>query len=588
MWDTGRVRSAQQAFVPYSGPRLQGDVQYWWTVSTGDATGTPGPFARPVTFVTVPRQADWHTQWVTPGASPPSHDQLTYVRTTLHVGSGPIVRATAYVAASHQYQLWINGHRATAGPSFSYPDEQYVEATDVTALLKSGANGIGVLHHWYGAGQGRPAGQPGLLAEISVTHRDGSHEVFGTDGAWRETPAEWSPGTPRNDEGDFTEIVDGRAHPAGWSTPAFDDAAWHPIAVLGPPGTPPFTQLVAERTRIVRHAVRPRSVRTLAYGRGRGGLRRDQRGEPGGAVPARRRRAHGFDAGRVRARARRLRVDDPREPGHRHGYRYTEPAGGSTFAAYGYLAFRYLEVDGPGEPLTAGQLTIEARRHRDARRARRHVPHVGPEASTRSGTSPAVPRSTSARSSSSTRRRARRASSSSTPSTTRRRRWPRSASRTSRGRRSVTSRARSPAYWPDGRVNVVYPNGDGDRDIPDSTERYPDWVWQYYMATGDRDDPPRALPAVRNPSPTTSTRAIDPTTGLVTKLPGGGERLPLRLVDWPPHDAVRVRHGDGRPHHRQRARGGGVRPRGKHGGCPRRRREPGRRGAAVLPRSLPR
>ena len=31
--------------------------------------------------------------------------------------------------------------------------------------------------------------------------------------------------------------------------------------------------------------------------------------------------------------------------------------------------------------------------------------------------------------------------------------------------------ARSQArYWPDGRVNVVYPNGDGKRDIPDATE----------------------------------------------------------------------------------------------------------------------
>ena len=29
-------------------------------------------------------------------------------------------------------------------------------------------------------------------------------------------------------------------------------------------------------------------------------------------------------------------------------------------------------------------------------------------------------------------------------------------------------------------------NGDGARDIPDNTERYPDWVWQYYVATGDR------------------------------------------------------------------------------------------------------
>ena len=41
-------------------------------------------------------------------------------------------------------------------------------------------------------------------------------------------------------------------------------------------------------------------------------------------------------------------------------------------------------------------------------------------------------------------------------------------------------------YWPDGRVNAVYPNDDGPRHIPIFTERYPEWVWRYYVATGDR------------------------------------------------------------------------------------------------------
>ena len=41
-------------------------------------------------------------------------------------------------------------------------------------------------------------------------------------------------------------------------------------------------------------------------------------------------------------------------------------------------------------------------------------------------------------------------------------------------------------FWPDGRVNVVYPYGFGARDIPTFTERYPEWVWRYYLATGDR------------------------------------------------------------------------------------------------------
>ncbi len=41
-------------------------------------------------------------------------------------------------------------------------------------------------------------------------------------------------------------------------------------------------------------------------------------------------------------------------------------------------------------------------------------------------------------------------------------------------------------FWPDGRVNVVYPYGFGARDIPTFTERYPEWIWRYYLSTGDR------------------------------------------------------------------------------------------------------
>ena len=35
------------------------------------------------------------------------------MRTAAKVGASPIVRATAFVAAAHQYQLWINGKRET-------------------------------------------------------------------------------------------------------------------------------------------------------------------------------------------------------------------------------------------------------------------------------------------------------------------------------------------------------------------------------------------------------------------------------------------------------------------------------------------
>jgi alpha-L-rhamnosidase len=89
-------------------------------------------------------------------------------------------------------------------------------------------------------------------------------------------------------------------------------------------------------------------------------------------------------------------------------------------------------------------------------------------------------------------------------------------------------------YWPDGRVNVVYPNGDGARDIPDSTEYYVEWVWRVYMTTGDRDQLASLYPVVKNISDYVA-RAIDANTGLVTNLPGGGGDYLGGIVDWPPN-----------------------------------------------------
>jgi alpha-L-rhamnosidase len=40
-------------------------------------------------------------------------------------------------------------------------------------------------------------------------------------------------------------------------------------------------------------------------------------------------------------------------------------------------------------------------------------------------------------------------------------------------------------YWSTGQVNAVYPNGDGARFFATFTARYPEWVWRYYLSTGD-------------------------------------------------------------------------------------------------------
>ncbi|MGQ5264508.1 family 78 glycoside hydrolase catalytic domain [Micromonospora sp. ZYX-F-536] len=113
------------------------------------------------------------------------------------------------------------------------------------------------------------------------------------------------------------------------------------------------------------------------------------------------------------------------------------------------------------------------------------------------------------------------------------------------GERDATQQAireflRSAArYWTAeadrGRYNAVYPNGDGKRDIPDYSLMFVDWVWRYWTETGDRELLAEAYPAIRDTAEYVLRHipATGPTAGLVTDLSGGSGAYRYGIVDWP-------------------------------------------------------
>jgi alpha-L-rhamnosidase len=301
--------------------------------------------------------------------------------------------------------------------------------------------------------------------------------------------------------------------------------------VLGPAGTPPFTHLVTSRTRIGEQAVRPVSVRTL----GDGSVVADF-----GAVIAAR-PAVTFRAGTT-GRVVDLHVGFLLDPdGHVSTTRgtqgtdlhdeYVERDGHQTFEPLTYLGFRYLEVTRPGEPLRASDITAFAR----------HTVLPG-DGATFASSDPFLDRVFAL-----TERSAAFSAQEQFVDTPTREKGQfladafNESQATMRGFgeqnlswQALRDFARSQArYWPDGRVNAVYPNGDGARDIPDYTELYPEWVWQYYLATGDRATLAALYPVVVRIGAYLG-RSIDPHTGLVTRLPGGSGDYEFGIVDWPP------------------------------------------------------
>jgi len=532
VWDSGRVRSTSDAFVSYAGPPLAPDTVYGCRVQIWDGSGQPSPFSRAAMFETGLGDADWRARWIRrPTNQNLEPDEYTYARKQVELWGSPIVRARAYVSGDQQYELWVNGTRAGKGQAYSYPDSHYYETVDVTGLLRAGApNAFGLLYSWDGPTKGHPGGAPGVIAQISVLHEDGHTDTIVTDGSWRVRKGDWQAGTQRDLEGDlvdFTENIDGRAFPTGWTESGFDDRSWQPATVLGPAGVAPWTHLVSVRTRIVEEPVRAVSLHRLKTGAVVADF-----GKVYAAVPTV--TFHHGVAGRLITMRAGYLLDEPvaGEPfvgvpgqvsvvhGTQHtdmSYTYIQRGGTEQFHPFDYLGFRYFQIDDPGEPLTPDDVVAYTR----------HTAVLDEHAATFSSSDPTIDAIFELG-----RHSALFTAQEQFIDTPTREKGPWlwdgfNESRTAMAafreqnltRKSLLEYAQSQGrYWPNGAINKIYPTGLGALDINEFTEIYPEWVWQYWLHTGDIALLKQVYPVLLKLSDYVQ-RSVDEATGLVTMLP---------------------------------------------------------------------
>jgi alpha-L-rhamnosidase len=520
VWDSGRVISGRQAFVAYGGPALSGDSRYHWTVTTADRGGRWSQAGPEASFITGLRTGDWTAQWLRPGPADPGQEEYSYLRTTRMLPGGTVAYATAYVAGAHKYQLWMNGSRLDTGPSFCFPDEQYYQATDVTAAVLGGRpNALGVLHHWYGPGRGRPTSAPGVLVQLVVHYHDGRVVTVASDDTWTTRPAEWLPAPQRTtDSGDFVEWIDGRLSPIGWSDADFDDRAWPPVATLGPVGTEPFTNLFAQRTRITEHEVAPVSVGVLPTGSVVVDFGKVYAGRPvvsfrqgtdGQTVPMH--VGYTLDPDGSVSTTHSTQITDL-------SFLYIQRAGAQTFDPYWYLGFRYLQIDDPGEEISSDQVMLAAR----------HATMPDQPAAAFSSSNRMLDEVWALCAHSGlytsqeqfidtpTREKGQFLWDAANESQTVMRAYG-DQNLSWQGIRDMARAQRR--YWASsGQVNEIYPNDDGAQDYPTFTALYPEWVWRYYLSTGDLATVVGLLPTLELLSDFLAG-TIDGSTGLVSGQP---------------------------------------------------------------------
>ena len=515
----------------HQGPRSQ--AEYASLRVTDAAAGRAGNVLLDHRFNAHGEAAACLTQW-SPTTEHRQPDEWTLFRTTLQL-TGAVRRARLYAAAHHHAQLSVAGRHCLSTTSFGYPGEGYYDAADITYALRGHPADTPVpvtaLLHWYGPGQGRAAGVPGLLVRLTVDYDDGRRDVLTSGPGWSAVEGPYRQSGYRNDEGDPVEHLDG---PAAASLSAARDLP--PAISSGAHPTPDFPGLHPRRTFLSGEFVPPAQFLTA----GDGTLVADF----GQVLPARPEvdfldgvpgRTVMMRAGYVLSHDGRVDAGKTASQNTDMSFPYTQASGPQQYRASVHLGFRYLELPGieAAEVSRVGARTV-------------HAAH--PAEGSFSSSDPVLDEVFRLLRDSAlygvqeqfvdtpTREKGQFLADAANISY---------ATMALFGEHACTAQAlrefawSARRYWTPakekGRYNAVYPNGDGKRDIPDFSLMLPEWAEEYHLRTGDLGLVQDLLPHLRDTADYALRHipAEGPTAGLVTTLGGGSGPYLHGIVDWP-------------------------------------------------------
>ncbi|WP_136025289.1 alpha-L-rhamnosidase [Microbacterium sp. K27] len=357
--ETVEVTSAEQVLVPWPTRALDSRERVGVRVAVQGADGRWSAES-PQTWVEAGllHPDDWSARPVGLDLDEdPESDarRATLVRRSFRL-DGEISRARLYATAHGLYEPEINGGRVgsdTLSPGWTvYRERLRYYTYDVTALLVDGENALGA---WLGDGwyRGRLGWRGGyrnvfgsdlsFLGQLEITYVDGRRETIVTDDSWKGALS------PILRSGIYDgEDYDAREELSEWTTAAFDDAQWLPVAVrdrdprtLVAPTAPPVR--VTEEIAPVAVLTSPGGAHILDFGQNLvGRVRISVTGPRGTTVTLR--TAEVLQEGEIYTRPlRSARSSDSYTLAGRTGGEEWEPR-------FTFHGFRYAEVSGwPGD-----------------------------------------------------------------------------------------------------------------------------------------------------------------------------------------------------------------------------------------------
>ena len=259
LWDSGVTTASQMLYIPYAGKVLQSrDKAFWKVITTVTANGGKKTKVESVVQpfeISMLEQRDWQAKWIGHEFEDDvlvGHTKVAarYLRKDFAL-NGEVENARLYVSGQGVYSAYLNGTEVAPEellkPTLSwYSKRVYFNTYDVTEMLNSGDNAIGIIleggrytairhnaenPNWDGTENVFGFGTPRLLLQLEVTYKDGQKETIVSDETWKitnrgpiRTANEWD-GETYDENYDLGE----------WNQTGYDDSAWFPAELVEAP-----------------------------------------------------------------------------------------------------------------------------------------------------------------------------------------------------------------------------------------------------------------------------------------------------------------------------------------------------------------
>ena len=239
VWSTGKVASDQSAYISYAGSIPESAKKYYWQVRVWDNTGKASTWSQPAFWqMGLLQPSDWKAKWIVSTVATDSVFAPALLFRKHFAASKKIKSATAFITSHGMYETQINGKRmgdAYLTPGWtSYNKRLQYQIYDVTSLLKTGENAIGVTigSGWYrtplgwGTNRNLYGSKTALLLQLEINYADGSKEIIISDDSWRS-----SDGPIRSSEIYDGETYDANYEKENWTTAQYDDKNWNAVTI---------------------------------------------------------------------------------------------------------------------------------------------------------------------------------------------------------------------------------------------------------------------------------------------------------------------------------------------------------------------